>query len=151
MDIIKLEEEQLNVNSIYSEVVENSTGAVSLFVGTTRDNFEGKKVIRLEYEAFKPMACKEIKKICQNIREKWKVEHIAFHHRLGAVPVGEASVVIAVSSEHRVESLEAVQFGIDALKKSVPIWKKELYSEGAPEWKANKECLWTSKNKTNNV
>ena len=116
------------------------------------------------------MACKEIKKFCQNIREKWKVEHIAFHHRynlrtyvtlifkikiaisrLGAVPVGEASVVIAVSSEHRVESLEAVHFGIDALKKSVPIWKKELYSEGAPEWKANKECLWTSKNKTNNV
>ena len=70
---------------------------------------------------------------------------------MGAVPVGEASVVIAVSSEHRVESLEAVQFGIESLKKSVPIWKKELYSEGAPEWKANKECLWTIKNKNNNV
>ncbi|XP_046458269.1 molybdopterin synthase catalytic subunit-like [Daphnia pulex] len=144
MDIINLVEEQLDVNSIYSKVVEHSTGAVSLFVGTTRNNFEGKKVISLEYEAFKPMACKEIKKICENIREKWKVKHIAFHHRLGEVPVGEASVVIAVSSEHRAESLEAVQFGIDALKKSVPIWKKELYSDGAPEWKANKECLWTN-------
>lgn len=102
MDIINLVEEQLDVNSIYSKVVEHSTGAVSLFVGTTRNNFEGKKVmsiwiiqsqiflnqicfifkvISLEYEAFKPMACKEIKKICENIREKWKVKHIAFHHR----------------------------------------------------------------------
>lgn len=145
MDIIILVEDKLDVNLIYSEVVEDSTGAVSLFVGTTRDNYEGKKVIRLEYEAFKPMAEKEIKKICQAIREKWKVENIAFHHRLGVVPVGEASIVIAISSEHRTECLEAVQFGIDTLKKSVPIWKKELYSDGVPEWKSNKECPWTSK------
>lgn len=145
MDIIILVEDKLDVNLIYSQVVEDSTGAVSLFVGTTRDNYEGKKVIRLEYEAFKPMAEKEIKKICQAIREKWKVENIAFHHRLGVVPVGEASIVIAISSEHRTECLEAVQFGIDTLKKCVPIWKKELYSDGVPEWKSNKECPWTSK------
>ena len=69
---------------------------------------------------------------------------LCYIFRLGTVPVGEASVVIAISSEHRAESLEAVPFGIDALKKSVPIWKKELYDDGAGDWKANKECLWTS-------
>ncbi|KAI9558650.1 hypothetical protein GHT06_015439 [Daphnia sinensis] len=151
MDIITLVEDKLDVNFIYSQVVENSTGAVSLFVGTTRDNFEGKKVIHLEYEAFKPMAEKEIKKICLTIREKWKVENVAFHHRLGVVPVGEASIVIAISSEHRTESLEAVQFGIDTLKKSVPIWKKELYSDGAPEWKSNKECPWTKREEEKSI
>lgn len=60
------------------------------------------------------------------------------------MPVGEASVIVAVSSVHRAESLEAVQFGIDTLKQSVPIWKKEVYEEGTPEWKANKECQWSS-------
>lgn len=59
--------------------------------------------------------------------------------------MSEASVVLAISSVHRAESLEAVRFGIDALKKSVPIWKKEIYDEGSAEWKANKECQWTSK------
>lgn len=63
---------------------------------------------------------------------------------MGEVPVGEASIIIAISSEHRTESLEAVQFGIDTLKKTVPIWKKEFYDDEAPEWKANKECSWTS-------
>lgn len=67
-----------------------------------------------------------------------------YFSRLGEVPVGEASIVIAISSEHRAESLEAVHFGIDSLKKTVPVWKKEFYDDGAPEWKANKECSWTS-------
>lgn len=100
MDIIKLTEEKLDINEVYSLLVSHSTGAVSLFVGTTRDHFDDKKVdrdnqvinltvsysffvqvLKLEYEAFVPMAEKELKKICRVIREKWKVEHIAFHHR----------------------------------------------------------------------
>lgn len=64
---------------------------------------------------------------------------------MGEVPVGEASVVIAVSSEHRAEAMEAVHYGIDTLKKTVPIWKKEYYSDEQAEWKANKECPWTGK------
>jgi len=142
MDNIQITNDRLDVNEIYSGVVANSIGAVSLFVGTTRDNFEGKKVIRLEYEAFSPMAEKELKKVCLGIRDKWKVENIAIYHRLGLVPVGEASVVIAISSTHRLESLEAVHHAIDSLKKSVPIWKKEIYDEGAEEWKTNNECPW---------
>ena len=69
--------------------------------------------------------------------------------RLGLVPVSEASVVLAISSVHRAESLDAVQFGINELKKSVPIWKKEVYEEGNSEWKVNAECEWVaSTNKT---
>jgi len=81
MDNIQITNDRLDVNEIYSGVVANSIGAVSLFVGTTRDNFEGKKVIRLEYEAFSPMAEKELKKVCLGIRDKWKVENIAIYHR----------------------------------------------------------------------
>ena len=106
MDLVQLTEECLDVNTIYSQVVDHSAGAVSIFVGTTRNHFEGRKVsnpapcsidliwhsysqdmivicqvLRLEYEAYASMAEKELHKICKSLRHKWKVEHIAFYHR----------------------------------------------------------------------
>merc|ERR1712189_102538 len=101
-------------------------------------------VIKLEYEAYEPMAIKELKKICAEVRKNMSVERICIVHRIGEVPIGEASVLVAVSSVHRKESLEAVQVIIDSLKATVPIWKKEVYDEGDPEWKSNKECAWNS-------
>ena len=96
------------------------------------------------------MATKCMSSICQKVREIWTdVHHIAIHHRLGLVPVKEASVIIAVSSPHRQSSLEAVSFAIEELKKSVPIWKKEIYKVGSSEWKENKECTWSSSHKQN--
>lgn len=84
--------------------------------------------------------------MCDEIRTKWSdVKHIAIYHRLGVVPVKECSVIIAISSPHRQSSLEAVAFAIEELKKSVPIWKKEIYggeNEGSSIWKENKECKW---------
>ncbi|RXM94448.1 Molybdopterin synthase catalytic subunit [Acipenser ruthenus] len=101
------------------------TGWQSVEQGITRNSFEGKKVVELEYEAYIPMAQSEMKKICWDVRRKWpSVKHIAIHHRLGVVPVSEASVIIAISSPHRSESLEAVKYCIDTLKATVPIWKK---------------------------
>ncbi|XP_034941027.1 molybdopterin synthase catalytic subunit isoform X2 [Chelonus insularis] len=97
------------------------------------------KVLKLEYEAYEPMALKELKNICDKIREKWDVKHIAIFHRLGEVPVCESSVIIAISSAHRQESLQAVQFTIDTLKSNVPIWKKEIYDTEESAWKENKE------------
>uniref|UniRef100_A0A8V0YFX8 Molybdenum cofactor synthesis 2 n=1 Tax=Gallus gallus TaxID=9031 RepID=A0A8V0YFX8_CHICK len=121
--------------------------SVHVLLGTTRNNFEGKKVIHLEYEAYTSMAEMEIKKICRDVRQKWpSVKHIALHHRLGVVPVTEASVIIAVSSPHRAESLEAVTHCINTLKAIVPIWKKEIY-EDEYSWKENKECFWTNSEK----
>ncbi|KAK7086059.1 Molybdopterin synthase catalytic subunit [Halocaridina rubra] len=116
-----------------------------MFIGTTRNMYEGQTVVRLEYESYEEMAVKEIKKLCKEAREKWTLHHIAVYHRLGVVPVCEASVILAVSSVHRRESLNAVSFLIDELKANVPIWKKEVYDDGSGSWKQNKECLWTQK------
>ncbi|XP_031769261.1 molybdopterin synthase catalytic subunit isoform X1 [Galleria mellonella] len=141
MDHLKLTVDALSIDAISDLVVDESCGAVSIFVGTTRDNFDGKKVVRLEYEAYESMALKAMKAICTDVRSKWPpVHNIAIYHRLGNVPCREASVVIAVSSPHRRDSLDAVSYCIDQLKASVPIWKKEVYEGDAPVWKENVEC-----------
>ncbi|KAM6362855.1 molybdopterin synthase catalytic subunit isoform 1-T3 [Pluvialis apricaria] len=143
-DFIKLKSEKLSVDEVSELVISPYCGAVSLFVGTTRNNFEGKKVIHLEYEAYTSMAESEIKKICRDVRQKWpSVKHIAVHHRLGVVPITEASVIIAVSSPHRAESLEAVTYCINTLKASVPIWKKPSSSlSSVPTTLLLKCCIW---------
>ncbi|XP_011306690.1 molybdopterin synthase catalytic subunit [Fopius arisanus] len=139
--IVHLQKEKLNINEIIEAVISPSCGAVSTFIGTTRDNFEAKKVLKLEYEAYEPMALKEMSSICRKIRDQWNVEHIAIFHRLGEVPVSESSIAIAISSPHRQDSLQAVQFAIDTVKSSVPIWKKEIYEDAGSDsqWKENKE------------
>jgi len=144
MDHILITADPLSVDEARKLVTSPSAGAISMFIGTTRDNFENKAVIRLEYEAYEPMAVREIKKICETIRGKWNVVHICVMHRLGLVAVTEASVVIAISSAHRKDSLEAVQYAIDLLKTTVPIWKKEMYENGDCSWKENTECSWRS-------
>lgn len=107
----------------------------------------------MEYEAYDAMALKVMSQICKQIRDCWEdVKHIAIYHRLGLVSVKEASVVIAISSPHRQTSLEAIQFGINELKKSVPIWKKEIYDgDQQSEWKENKECTWSKKPTDNQI
>ncbi|XP_054431308.1 molybdopterin synthase catalytic subunit isoform X2 [Pteronotus mesoamericanus] len=143
-DIIKFTTEKLSIEEASRAVTSPRCGAISLFVGTTRNNFEGKKVISLEYEAYIPMAENEVRRICRDIRQQWPVRHIVVFHRLGLVPVSEASVVIAVSSARRAASLEAVSYAIDTLKAKVPIWKKEMYEESSSSWKRNKECFWAT-------
>ncbi|KAK3858613.1 hypothetical protein Pcinc_035211 [Petrolisthes cinctipes] len=142
MDYIKLTQEKLSVDEASILATHPSCGAISLFVGTTRNTFQGKDVVRLEYESYIEMAEKEMKSLCKVARKKWPLKHIVIHHRLGLVPVKEASVIIAVSSEHRRESLDAVSYLIDSLKAKVPIWKKEIYTDGNSDWKKNKECVW---------
>ncbi|XP_034239291.1 molybdopterin synthase catalytic subunit [Thrips palmi] len=143
MDHLKLVKCEINVVELMKLVSSPSCGATSMFVGTTRDNFEGKTVKKLIYEAYEGMAEKSMKKLCDDIRSRWKVHGIAICHRLGEVAIEEASIAIVISSEHRAESLQAVQYAIDTLKAEVPIWKKEEY-EGSNEsaWKENKESSW---------
>jgi len=142
-DLVGLTQEPLDITTISNSVTAPSTGATSLFVGTTRDNFEGKEVVRLEYEAYEGMARKQLLAICQELRTKWPDLHsIAIHHRLGLVEVTQASVVIAISSPHRKDALQAVEHCIERLKAMAPIWKKEVYSSGEGSWKANRECAW---------
>jgi len=143
-NFVKLQREELNVAEIMELVTFPNCGAISNFIGITRDNFENKKVIKLEYEAYESMALKEMTNICKKIRLQWNVEAVAIHHRIGEVPISKASVIIAVSSPHREESLKAVEYAINMLKTSVPIWKKEVYETGETQWKENKECKWTN-------
>ncbi len=131
--MIEIVEHAIDASAVAASVGRAASGAVVTFVGTTRDHHEGRRVTRLEYEAFVPMALRELERIAVTAREQWPVEAVAVVHRIGVVPVGEASVVIAVSAAHRDAAFTACRFVIDRLKQVVPIWKKEHY-EGGEIW-----------------
>lgn len=130
----------LDLARYVSFVRDPACGAVATFEGTTRDTFEGRRVMELRYEAYGPMALRQLREICARARARWAVDRVAVAHRLGRVPVGEASVFVAVSSVHRADALAACGFLIDEVKASVPIWKKEVYENGEV-WKENREFL----------
>ncbi|XP_022071960.1 molybdopterin synthase catalytic subunit [Acanthochromis polyacanthus] len=145
-DVFKLSCDWLSVQEVVDAVNSSSCGAVSVFIGTTReDQVEGRKVIGLEYEAYELMAKSEFSRLCDDIRARWPiVKHICVHHRLGWVKVGEASVVMAISSPHRDDGQQAIQHGISQLKATMPIWKKEVYDSQDADWKENAECSWST-------
>ncbi|KAG8197717.1 hypothetical protein JTE90_001639 [Oedothorax gibbosus] len=140
MDCIKITTDKINIPEALSLLSHPSCGATATFMGTTRDNFEGKKVKQLSYEAYGSMAVKELHKISDSMKTRWKVKNVVLIHRIGTVPVCETSVLVAASSPHRKDALEAVSYGIDVIKAEVPIWKKEEYEDGTYEWKENCEC-----------
>ena len=118
------------LDRLIAAVGDPAAGAVVTFLGTTRNENAGRRVIRLEYEAFATMAQKEMRKLATAARKRWPLRGVAMAHRIGVVPVGEASVGIAVSSGHRREAFEACHWLIDRLKEIVPIWKKEHFRGG---------------------
>jgi len=128
---IKISSDPLSVARCYDYVNHHSAGGNALFVGTVRDKTQGKPVIKLEFEAYKPMAIKEIDKIAQSMVERWSALKISIHHRTGTLELGDIAVIIAVSTPHRKASFEACQYAIDTLKETVPIWKKEFFQDGA--------------------
>jgi molybdopterin synthase catalytic subunit len=111
-------------------------GAVVLFLGTTRDHHDGRRVLRLAYEAYEPMALAALGALEQQATERFGIATCAIVHRLGAVPIGEASVVVAVASAHRAAAFDAARWAMDELKRTVPIWKKEFFAEGGEGWVA---------------
>lgn len=116
---------------LLAAVGDPAAGASVLFLGTTRDQNAGRRVTRLEYEAFGSMAVREMRQLARAARRRWPIRRVAMVHRVGVVPIGEASVGIAVSAAHRAEAFEACHWLIDRLKEIVPIWKKEHYRGGA--------------------
>lgn len=120
----------IDVAAVAAAVTRPGTGATVTFIGTTRDHNEGRRVMRLEYEAYPEMALAEMRKIGDAAKQQWPIEQVAIVHRLGMVPLGEASVVIAVSAGHRHAAFAACHFAIDRLKEVVPIWKKEHFDGG---------------------
>jgi molybdopterin synthase catalytic subunit len=135
---IILTPDPLDVPSFSAAVADPGAGATATFVGTTRDTFRGQRTLRLEYEAYEPMAVRALRAIAEAAVGKWELRALAIGHRTGAVAVGEASVAIAASSPHRADALAAVAWAIDELKATVPIWKKEFF-EGGEVWQENAE------------
>ena len=123
----------IDLNELLRFVTDPEAGAVATFIGTTRNNNEGRQVIALDYEGYPEMAEKELRRIGEDAKTKWPICRMAITHRLGPVQIGEASVIIAVSSAHRDAAFAACRFAIEEIKKTVPIWKKEVF-EGGEVW-----------------
>lgn len=121
----------LDAQSIANHAADSGAGAVVTFEGVVRDNARGQPVTRLEYEAYPAAAEKMLARIGDEIRERWPVTGVAIEHRTGLLQVGEASVVIAISSAHREAAFAASAYAIERIKEIVPIWKKEFYEDGA--------------------
>jgi molybdopterin synthase catalytic subunit/molybdopterin converting factor small subunit len=126
----RLSDAPLSLELVVSEVASDDAGAIATFVGTTRAHSRGREVVRLEYEAYAGMAEAEMERIAASLEERHDLVAVAIHHRVGPVEVGESSVVIAVSAPHREAALAACKEAIDTLKRTVPLWKKELYVGG---------------------
>ena len=124
--------EPLSADALASAVTVPEAGAVSVFLGVVRDNTAGRPVVALEYEANVPMAEAKLKEIGEAVHQRWPgVQQVAMLHRIGRLAIGEASVAIAVSAAHRREAILACHYAIDRLKETVPIWKREIFEDGA--------------------
>ncbi|MEZ5017547.1 MAG: molybdenum cofactor biosynthesis protein MoaE [Flavipsychrobacter sp.] len=130
MKEIKISAKPLDINYCTAYVQTSESGGVNIFIGTVRDATKGKKVQKLEFEAYERMAIKELDKIADAVKEKWPVHKIVIHHRTGVLQIGEVAVVIAVSAAHRDAAFAACRYTIDTLKETVPIWKKEVFEDG---------------------
>ncbi len=135
MTDLKISSEPLDIISCIGNVKNLQCGGMDIFIGTIRNKTKEKKVVRLEYEAYEPMALKEMKKIAEYALQLWPVENILIHHRVGVLKTGDIAVIVAVSAPHREAAFDACRYAIDTLKKTVPIWKKEVFEDGE-EWVA---------------
>ena len=129
LDLVR---EPIRIDTLLEAVRHPGAGGLVLFLGIVRDHSRGREVDHLEYEAYETLARKEMSRIAAQAAERWSVR-IAIAHRLGTLEIGDVSVAIAVAAAHRREAFEACRFTIDTLKRTVPIWKKEVWSAGA-EW-----------------
>ncbi|HZY57819.1 MAG TPA: molybdenum cofactor biosynthesis protein MoaE [Rubrobacteraceae bacterium] len=129
--MFRIVEEPIDVGALVAGALRSDCGAVATFIGTTRvDESSDASVEYLEYEAYRPMADKKLEEIGTEIRERWEVRHVSIVHRIGRVDPGEPSVVIVVASPRRGSALEASRYAIERIKQVVPIWKREVWSDG---------------------
>ncbi len=129
--MIQLTHHPIEVGSVIGSVQADEAGAVNAFVGTVRQHTNQRRVLRLEFEAYETMALREMKKLVEEVKQRWPVAQMAIQHRLGTLNVGEVAVVIAVATAHRQAAFEACRYAIDTLKQTVPIWKREVFADGA--------------------
>jgi molybdopterin synthase catalytic subunit len=125
---------RIDSDRLAREAARPECGAIVLFLGTTRDHHEGRRVLRLAYECYQRMALPALERIEREAAERFAIATCRVIHRLGEVPVAEASVAVVVAAEHRAAAFDASRWAMDELKRSVPIWKRELYEGGGAEW-----------------
>lgn len=132
--MIELTHEVIDYQKLTEDVRSSQAGAVVLFLGTVREMTADRQTLALDYDAFPAMAIAKMEELEAEARERWPVINVGISHRLGHLELGEISVAVAVSSPHRDVAFEAGRFLIDTLKVTVPVWKKENWSDGTTEW-----------------
>lgn len=131
--VIQITRDALDRDALVAAVSHPGVGGVVIFEGVVRDNARGKQIRYLEYDVYPEMAVQQIRAIIAEAAKRWGVERVAVAHRIGRIEIGEASVIIVVATPHRAEAFEACRYIIDTLKTTVPIWKKEVATNGE-EW-----------------
>lgn len=121
--------DKIVLHEAYTYLQDPEAGGIDLFIGSVRNHAMGKDVVKLEFEAYEPMAISEMEKLAQKAIDKWPLKKVLIIHALGEKKVGEPVVVIGTSSAHRQDAFESCRFLIDELKKTVPIWKKEYFTD----------------------
>ncbi|KAL8719222.1 MAG: hypothetical protein Q9225_003749 [Loekoesia sp. 1 TL-2023] len=138
--LVSLTESQLDVALIVSSVKSPKAGAVVLFAGTTRDNFDGKQVTHLEYSSYAPLALKTMLSIAQSVKQKHALTAVTIIHRLGVVPIEEESILIAVSAPHRQAAWKGGEEALELCKEKVEVWKLEEFGgDESGVWRANRD------------
>lgn len=132
--MIQLTHEPIDYQALTESVRSTQSGAVVLFLGTVREMTSGRRTVALDYEGYPQMAEAKLAELAAAARSRWPVDKLGIVHRLGHLELGDISVAVAVSCPHRDQAFEAGRFLIDELKVSVPIWKKENWSDGSTEW-----------------
>jgi molybdopterin synthase catalytic subunit len=136
LKLLEITTEGLSADEVVARLADPDVGAVIAFVGVVRGSTGGRDVRHLEYEAYPEMAEEVLQQIAGEIRERWRtIRDVAIVHRVGRLEIGETSVVIALSAAHREEVFDAVRYAVDRLKELAPIWKKEVWTDGA-EWRS---------------
>ena len=130
-DIFEITREPIDKRGLEQRLLTGAAGAMITFDGVVRNQTEGREVVTLQYEAYVPMALRELQRLGDEIRAHWpNVERIGIIHRFGELQISESSVVIVITSAHRRVAFEACHYAIDRLKQTVPIWKKEIFTDG---------------------
>src|SRR5213080_455692 len=130
-DIYQLVREPIDLCALVRHVRAPEDGAIVTFDGFVRNQSHNRPTLYLDYEAYESMALAKMREIAAQLREKYRIHRVAIVHRLGRLQIGETSVFIAVSAPHRAAAFDACRFAIDTLKRTVPIWKKEYFEDGA--------------------
>ncbi|MFJ4005947.1 molybdenum cofactor biosynthesis protein MoaE [Streptomyces sp. NPDC090023] len=131
--LLALRDTPLTLDEVYGAVGDDAAGGTALFVGTVRDHDGGRSVSSLEYSAH-PSAEQELRRVAEEIAAEFPVRALAAVHRTGLLAIGDVAVITAVSCPHRAEAFAACRKLIDTLKHDVPIWKRQIFTDGATEW-----------------